>query len=90
MADIYLCHTCSCHEILRMETPGQALAHQDGGVALYELEPSRGSWRELWCSADCACAEACWPRFSFAPRTGMLGACVHAWLAGPYSVHLDI
>eukprot|EP01047_Picozoa_sp_COSAG01_P020852 COSAG01_NODE_1192_length_11309_cov_8.575609_17_plen_141_part_00 len=20
----YLCHTCSCHEILRMETPGQA------------------------------------------------------------------
>jgi hypothetical protein len=23
LTDIYLCHTCSCHEILRMETPGQ-------------------------------------------------------------------
>jgi hypothetical protein len=22
LTDIYLCHTCSCHEILRMETPG--------------------------------------------------------------------
>jgi hypothetical protein len=26
LADIYLCHTCSCHEILRMETPGQVAA----------------------------------------------------------------
>jgi hypothetical protein len=24
LTEIYLCHTCSCHEILRMETPGQA------------------------------------------------------------------
>jgi uncharacterized membrane protein YgcG len=24
LAEIYLCHTWSCHEILRMETPGQA------------------------------------------------------------------
>eukprot|EP01043_Picozoa_sp_COSAG02_P089219 COSAG02_NODE_26219_length_638_cov_0.834879_1_plen_112_part_00 len=23
MTEIYLCHTCSCHEILRTETPGQ-------------------------------------------------------------------
>jgi hypothetical protein len=23
LTDIYLCRTCSCHEILRMETPGQ-------------------------------------------------------------------
>jgi hypothetical protein len=23
LAEIYLCHTCHCHEILRMETPGQ-------------------------------------------------------------------
>jgi hypothetical protein len=23
---MYLCHTCSCHEILRMETPGQGVA----------------------------------------------------------------
>jgi hypothetical protein len=24
LTEIYLCHTCSCHEILRVETPGQA------------------------------------------------------------------
>jgi CLIP-associating protein 1/2 len=24
LTEIYRCHTCSCHEILRMETPGQA------------------------------------------------------------------
>jgi hypothetical protein len=23
LTEIYLCHTCSCHERLRMETPGQ-------------------------------------------------------------------
>jgi beta-glucosidase-like glycosyl hydrolase len=23
LTEIYLCHPCSCHEILRMETPGQ-------------------------------------------------------------------
>jgi hypothetical protein len=23
LTEIYLCHTCSCHGILRMETPGQ-------------------------------------------------------------------
>jgi hypothetical protein len=23
LAEIYLCHACSCHEILRMATPGQ-------------------------------------------------------------------
>jgi hypothetical protein len=22
LTEIYLCHTCSCHEILRLETPG--------------------------------------------------------------------
>jgi hypothetical protein len=26
LTEIYLCHTCFCHEILRMETPGQATA----------------------------------------------------------------
>jgi hypothetical protein len=28
VTEIYLCHACSCHEILRMETPGQV--HQGG------------------------------------------------------------
>jgi hypothetical protein len=23
LTEIYLCHACSCHELLRMETPGQ-------------------------------------------------------------------
>jgi hypothetical protein len=39
LAEIYLCHTCSCHEILRTETPGQEMAsparhsggHTEGG-----------------------------------------------------------
>jgi hypothetical protein len=26
LTEIYLCHTCSCHEILRTETPGQVLS----------------------------------------------------------------
>ena len=26
LTEIYLCHTCSCHEILKMETPGQVCA----------------------------------------------------------------
>jgi ABC-type phosphate transport system ATPase subunit len=31
LTEIDLCHTCSCHEILRAETPGQAPAlHRDG------------------------------------------------------------
>jgi hypothetical protein len=26
LTEIYICHTCSCHEILRADTPGQAAA----------------------------------------------------------------
>jgi hypothetical protein len=26
LPEIYLCHTCSCHEMLTMETPGQVAA----------------------------------------------------------------
>jgi hypothetical protein len=34
LAEIYLCHTCSCQEILRMETPGQdqGTAHHVGAA----------------------------------------------------------
>jgi hypothetical protein len=37
LTEIYRCHTCSCHEVLRMETPGQAAATREpprggGGV----------------------------------------------------------
>jgi hypothetical protein len=33
LTEIHLCHTCSCHEILRMESPGQgAVAHPQGAV----------------------------------------------------------
>eukprot|EP01047_Picozoa_sp_COSAG01_P006649 COSAG01_NODE_243_length_20572_cov_24.956137_21_plen_209_part_00 len=28
LTEIYLCRTCSCHEILRMETPGQATSRR--------------------------------------------------------------
>eukprot|EP01047_Picozoa_sp_COSAG01_P083608 COSAG01_NODE_17567_length_1140_cov_0.471662_2_plen_164_part_00 len=31
MSEVHLCHACSCHEILRMETPGQDLQSQSGG-----------------------------------------------------------
>jgi hypothetical protein len=38
LTEIYLCHTCSCHETLRMETPGQGEAPARGvgaGAALW-------------------------------------------------------
>ena len=48
-----------------------ALAHQDGGIALYEISPKQATLRVLW-SSPLAVAEASWPRFSLAPQTGML------------------
>jgi hypothetical protein len=32
LAEIYLCHACSCHEISRMKTPGQAAAIRGGAL----------------------------------------------------------
>lgn len=48
-----------------------AMAHKDGGVAMYEINPKQATTRQLWVS-PLAVAEASWPRFSLAPQTGML------------------
>eukprot|EP01047_Picozoa_sp_COSAG01_P078038 COSAG01_NODE_14273_length_1474_cov_1.242182_1_plen_243_part_10 len=34
LTEIYLCHACSCHEILRAETPGQVVDHVRARPAL--------------------------------------------------------
>ena len=48
-----------------------------GGVALYELNPAHGTWVALWDSeGSVAAAEASWPRFSIAQKTGMIVACL--------------
>jgi hypothetical protein len=47
-AEIYLCHTCSCHEILRMETPGQVPVRWGGGGAYARAKLANLFWaREL-------------------------------------------
>eukprot|EP01047_Picozoa_sp_COSAG01_P077092 COSAG01_NODE_13761_length_1538_cov_241.157748_1_plen_458_part_01 len=55
-----------------------ALAQQDAGAALYELDSvsnnSAGSHYCLWSSSECAAAEASWPRFCHARRAGTLAA----------------
>ena len=48
-----------------------AMAHRDGGIAMYEINPTQATIRQLW-STPLAVAEASWPRFSLAPQTGML------------------
>jgi hypothetical protein len=39
LAEIYLCHACSCHELLRAETAGQVLAglRTSRGVSLHQI-----------------------------------------------------
>jgi hypothetical protein len=48
-----------------------AMAHKDGGIAMFEINPKNATLRQLW-STPLAVAEASWPRFSLAPQTGML------------------
>jgi dipeptidyl aminopeptidase/acylaminoacyl peptidase len=48
-----------------------AMAHEDGGSAIYELEPESGGRMRIWQSAM-AVAEACWPRFSRAVSSGVI------------------
>lgn len=57
-----------------------AMAHKDGGIAMYEINPNQATMRQLW-STPLAVAEASWPRFALAPQTGMLALV----LEGPYS-----
>jgi hypothetical protein len=43
LTEIYLCHACSCQEILRVETPrGRQGGEEDGDDALAKV--GRGRW----------------------------------------------
>jgi hypothetical protein len=50
LTEIYLCHTCSCHEILRMETPGQDL-WLNGGRRDHRAEARLGLLRPVLAQA---------------------------------------
>jgi hypothetical protein len=70
VTEIYLCHTCSCHEILRMETPGQVLAHAEVGEEAADAV-GRAELEALW--GDVAAREA-----DISARVGRLRAERHA------------
>eukprot|EP01047_Picozoa_sp_COSAG01_P034569 COSAG01_NODE_2603_length_7393_cov_39.196874_6_plen_207_part_00 len=68
VTEIYLCHTCSCHEILRMEHADRAGAAPAPRVWLFSFEVAATMWAH-WGGVPCAvhCSELAGVFFSKPP-----------------------
>jgi serine/threonine protein kinase len=52
LTDIYLCRTCSCQEILRMETPGQGISRDKAQDSANQTAMMTGIGSVLWMAPE--------------------------------------
>jgi hypothetical protein len=81
LTEIYLCHTCSCHDILRMDTPGQGGGQRRvrGGASQPQLctaAAAAGNGWQRWGPLSCCLL-----------RRPVRSPCLGDWVAVPRGLH---